>query len=253
MNILGYDIRLRAIVFIFFIFCSTAFTRGAQTSYENTRKCLIDGKIAIGQHDYVKAFKLLMTAKYESEQKGWRDLLFDAYCNLGICYSSISANGDAMNCFYEAFKMSEQAKAPERDRLLVVNGIASIYFVEKNYAKAEKLMKQCYAGAITSCDSTALVAYAINLAQINNKTGNYKGTEHYIAEARRFLPGCSDKRQHQIDVVELEMLCSKHQYDVAIRKAKKILADRNLGKQIVTPCCYNSCIWFTIKAILLLP
>lgn len=219
----------RLILFLIMLLLPAASVCGSDKDYKSTLQYITKGKAAIGQHNYVEAFSLLIKGKKNADRGAWPDLMFEANCDLGICYTQISENGKAMDYFYQAYKICKEANLGWKNRLLVTNGIASIYFDDKNYAKAEEMMKECYRGAKEEHDSTALVSYAINLAQICNKTGKYKMSASYIADARRYLPGCKDKREDYIDVTELEMLYNQKQYNKVKDKAYQMLANRNLG------------------------
>ena len=183
---------------------------------------------ALDNHRYAEAIQLLLVAKREVDNGSSRDanLAFQTYYQLGKCYSQISEHGHAMSHYYEAYRICEASKLGALNKLYVLNGIARLYFEENNMAKARGLMKRCYQAAVDMGDSTQIVAYAVNMALINNKLRRFEESRKFLSEAKRYYPRNPDSVGVTFKAVEAETCFMQRQYGKVKQIAPQIVNDK---------------------------
>lgn len=68
----------------------------------------------------------------------------------------------------------------------ILNGIAGVYFEERNYKKAREIAYKCYTTATSNKDSSLSYTCALDMALIANKEKKFNEAIKYIKEAQTY-------------------------------------------------------------------
>ncbi len=211
--------------YLLFIIIAVA-ARGAvhaRDSHDPIDKMIQQGESAFMQERYPEALQYFIKAKKMAEQADSFRLEYVATYDMGISYFLISEHGEALNCYYEASKIVEEHNLGEEPRGKIMNGIAGVYFEEKNYEKAQEICQKIYNDAMRSRDSSSCVTNCINLAILGNKEQQFDETERYLRDAKKWMSNKSDSLTLvRIDIVYAEMFFLKGDYENVEKISKRL-------------------------------
>ncbi len=218
-------LRYRFVLLLALVWLS-AMPSAARKDSNSIDELMQEGENAFLQERYSDALQYFIKAKKLAEQADSFRLNCVATYDMGISYFMISEHGEALNCYYEASKIAETHQVGKESKTKILNGIAGVYFEERNYDKAQEICEQCYQDAKTMGDSASCVTYSLDLAIIGNKKSRFADTERYLREARQWLPDKTDPVSlSKIDVVYAEMHFLRGEYDDVIRISERLIAD----------------------------
>lgn len=180
------------------------------------------GEQAFIQEDYREALQRFMTAKAQAEKSDSVRLSYVATYDMGICYFMISENGEALSYFFEAQQIVEKYHLGHEAMNKINNGIAGVYFEERNYEKAEELCINCLEEASHEGDSSSCATYCSDLAILNNKLHRFELTEKYINEGLTWAPGDS-AIIYKMKVADMERLYLQKNYDEVLQKGPQLI------------------------------
>lgn len=194
---------------------------------EKINKMIEAGKKAYNTGDITAAIKLFIKAKELSAKGSPKEKCTSTY-NLGVCYFCISENGEALKNYYEAYKICKEEHLEWHLESKILNGIAGVYFEEKNYKRAREIAYQCYKMAIGKRDSSLAYIYALDMALILNKEKKFRNATKYLNDAK--LLNNSKKDRSKILAIEAENMFLQKKYDNVIEIAKEISKDKYADK-----------------------
>ena len=183
------------------------------------------GEKAFLREQYSEALQFFVKAKKQAERVDSFRLNYVATYDMGISYFMISEHGEALNCYYEAAKIVEKHQLGAEAESKILNGIAGVYFEEKNFDKAQEICMKCYEDAILTNDSASCVTCCLDLAILGNKNRRVADTDRFLKEAKKWLAKQNDSvTLGKIDVIYAEMHFMKEEYDQVLR-----ISERHVG------------------------
>ena len=183
------------------------------------------GENAFNAKDPAKAIRLFMKArKMSANAKRPKEQCLSTY-NIGVCYFMISENGEALKNYYDAYTICKDYDLGWALKSKILNGIAGVYFEERNYQKAGEIANQCYREAVSKRDTALAYTYAIDMALICNKENKFEEATRLIRQARTFEGKNADDRSRTLSV-EAETMFMQKKYDRVIDIASELLTDR---------------------------
>lgn len=193
------------------------------------------GEEAFNKGDYGKALKLLYSL-HEAAKKAHNDhLLCEAAFEIGACYFSISAYGDAQKFFTDAYEIFPRSRWDKHMRMRILGAMAGVYFEEQNYEKARELASKILSEAQETADTTLIRQNAQGLALIANKQGDFATTRQMLQLARRYAMPDDPEVQH-LQAIEAESYILQKDFGQAERICRLILTapqaystDRNIA------------------------
>lgn len=202
--------------------------RGKAGDTKQIKQQIEQGKQLLVHHKYVQAVELFRSALQDAEGTGMPELVFDAEYNLGVSYSFVSANGQAMEHYYHAYRIANEAKLDWQRKAYVENGIAGIYCAEKKYDKAREMLRSCLAEATANNDSTSVVAYLLNLAEVCTMVNDTSQAEKYLEKAQDYEAGSSTHYLQQVELAKLRM--KQKRYDEVWELSDSLLKTGQLNQ-----------------------
>lgn len=195
---------------------------------QHIRQQIEQGKQLLTNHQYVQAVEIFLAALKSAEGTGKATLVFDAEYNLGVSYSFVSANGQAMAHFYHAYRIANEAKLDWQRKTYVENGIAGIYYAEKKYDKAREMLSSCLKEAVANHDSTSVVAYSLNLAEVCTMINDTIKAEKHLERAKDYEAGSSTHYMHLLDLAKLRM--KQKRYDEVWNLCETLLKSKDISQ-----------------------
>lgn len=212
----------RFLILFWLLFCFTLIPfSGAAKDTLQIRQQIEQGKQLLIGHQYVQAVELFISALQQAEGTGQPMLVFDAEYNLGVSYSFVSANGQAMEHYYHAYRIADEADLDWQRKTYVENGIAGIYYAEKKYDKAREMLSNCLDEAIANYDSTSVVAYSLNLAEVCTMLDDTTRAEDYLVLAKTYEAGSSTRYLRHLELAKLRM--RQQRYDEVWELCERLL------------------------------
>ncbi|MFV0468182.1 MAG: hypothetical protein ACK5MK_04545 [Dysgonomonas sp.] len=217
---------------IFKILCVALITFGTtQSLYANIKdRELCDSLIQKGieeskRSNYSQSLELLSKANILAESGNWDKLQLQALNGIGSTYFRMLDFGESIKYFLAAYELAHK-NGELKDEMGILNNIGALYYQEKIYDKAKEYTLKGYKLAQEQGDEDQMGMYAINLANIANKTNDLKQSSNYLEIAHKMLKG---DKQHilYVFITEIELLYLKGNYSEAENLAKKILPDLN--------------------------
>ncbi len=188
-------------------------------------KTIKAGENAFNAKDPAKAIRLFMKArKMSANAKRPKEQCLSTY-NIGVCYFMISENGEALKNYYDAYTICKDNDLGWALKSKILNGIAGVYFEERNYQKAGEIANQCYLEAVSKRDTALAYTYAIDMALICNKENKFEEATRLIRQARTFEGKNVDDRSRTL-AVEAETMFMQKKYDRVIDIASELLPDK---------------------------
>lgn len=92
----------------------------------------------------------------------------------------------------------------------ILNGIAGVYFEERNYKKAREIAYKCYTTATSNKDSSLSYTCALDMALIANKEKKFNEAIKYIKEAQTYEKRNYKKRSRSLAVEAETMFLQKN-------------------------------------------
>lgn len=219
-----------------FIFTAIAYSHtiyAKENINEEIAKMIQNGENAYNAGDAAEALKLFMKAKELAiKAKDAKEECLSTY-NIGACYFMISENGEALNKFYEAYTICKKNELGWYTESTILNGIAGVYFEEKNYKKSRELAYQCYTQAKNQNDTSLTYTYAIDMALISNKEKKFDEALKYIKEAQIYEADTNNRSAKSL-AVEAENMFLQEKYDNVISIAQKQLNNKYSEKDDIS-------------------
>lgn len=180
------------------------------------------GKKAFQNGKYLEAMKHFLQAKRHGDEYNSPKERCEAIYNIGLCYYFISENGEALKCYYDAYKICMDKNLGWKMETNILNGIAGVYFDDENYNKSYEIVKRGYDESFKKKDSLVITTYALDMALIANKRGRFKESEYYINAACRYnIRG--EYFLMKVLTVKAEAMFMQKKYDAVVDISQKLL------------------------------
>lgn len=218
---------IRILGFFFLLFPISLSATNTDTAF---LKNISSGKKAFQQGKYLNAMKHFLQARKHADEVNSPKEICDATYNIGLCYYFISENGEALKCYYDAYKICMDKNLGWKMETKILNGIAGVYFDDENYDKSYEIVKRGYDESFKKKDSSVVTTYALDMALIANKKGRFEESEHYINAACRYNVR-GDTFLMKVLTVKAEAMFMQDKYDAVIAISRKLLKSAMATKE----------------------
>ena len=223
---------IRVFVITFFMFLLAFPAQSDNSRPANLDKLFKQGEAAVAKERYSQAVRFFYEAREEAiKQKAHKDEIIAVY-DVGICYFYVGANGEALQCFYNALQLCQNYSINKRG--MIQNAIAGVYFEMENYDKAWKLVEPIYQKAKQDNDSNTVALYASDMALICNKHRRFDLTRKYLEEAMKWQKKSPRDNISNIKMILADAYYLQRQYNKVVALAPKIFADPNMSNDSKT-------------------
>lgn len=210
-----------------FTLCYPISIVGRQSSGYNRDLLLDKGSKAASKEKYAEAIRYFFEARDAAKVHDDKEGILLATYNIGVCYFSVNALGDALKFYNEALAINNKYKL-HRDEL-IENGIAGVYFGSNNYNKAEQMCKKILNSALSRHDSSSVATYASDLALITNKYRRFNLSQKYLSLAERWSKRNDYNSRAKVKMVKAEALYLQKKYDELLRLAPQYTGDKYIS------------------------
>lgn len=138
--------------------------------------------------NYAKSLEMLNEAKDLAETNNWIELHFLAVNNIGVVYSEMLDYGEALNHFFEAYKISQDEENAFHEQTAMIN-IGLMYFKDGKMEESLSFLKKVNEKSISIKDTLSAEISAINLAILYNKKNDPQTSERYLNMASSLAKG----------------------------------------------------------------
>lgn len=183
------------------------------------------GEKAVSEEQYVEAIQYFIRAKKMGEEAEDADIQYLSTYDMGVCYFYISEYAEAMNHYFEAYKLCTDHKMSSQRIDQVRVAIAGVYYEEGNMEKAAEILDVCYRNALSDGDSLSIQTYSTNLALICNKRKQYDQALAYLDEGIKWTDESNEHNRAISRVVRSETYFMAHRYADVKQLAEQILSD----------------------------
>lgn len=179
------------------------------------------------------SMELLNKAKERTDREKDPEQFFWIQVNFGINYADMLDYDNAFECFFDAYKLALE-KLDKRHEMSIMNNIAGLYALNKNYDKANEYYKKIYEYASAGNDSTFTGGVALNIASTALTLGLNKECRQYLETAEAMLRN-NEKEMMHLESVRIQYLYANGEYASVIERAEQIipLFDAEADKMVV--------------------
>lgn len=192
-------------------------------------KLMSEGEKEYMQGRQLEAIKHFLKVRQLADDKELPSYQCLSRYNIGVCYFLMSAHGEALHYYYEAYKICQNNKLGWQREAKIVNGIAGVYFEQEDYRQAYKFVLPCYREARRQRDTISLCTFATDLALTCNKLHQFGTSAIYIKEAMALAEQNSADYTHCM-TIEAEALFMQKQYDRTEDLVRRILAMKTVNE-----------------------
>jgi tetratricopeptide (TPR) repeat protein len=173
------------VLFLFFI-PGFAFAQTEPVSEAKTecKELLAKGTAAYLRGEDVEALEYFTKMETLAIKYQLKNELCYAKTNIGNIYSIFSNYGEALGYYKEALALAQSNTGLTEQVPSILSNIGLIYYTEKDYKTALEYYKQAYTTTKVASGDTRTV-FAINLADLYNKTGDYTNAKKYLKEVEK--------------------------------------------------------------------
>ncbi len=177
---------------------------------------------AMENKDYVNALRMYDRICDKSVEAGDKDGECLSLYNMGVVYYTLAQDGEALNYFQKAYKMCLENKLKVGREILVLNGIAGIFFKQNDIGKAKKFVERAYRLALDNDIKGQIEMLASDMALICNKEGRYEEAEKFIEISLRNIEGDKEAESRTLTILA-ETRFNQKRHDDVISLSSKIL------------------------------
>lgn len=167
------------------------------------------GETAFNDQQNAEAISYFIEAKKLAEANDFPQLECLAYYNIGTVYFHLYENGEALNNYLQAYKISLNHKVSLERQLEITYGISGVYYQEGYYDKAEEMLLRSLPTAQKSNDVLMLENIYQSLALIYNKKGEYEKALKYCNESKKYHKKGTDRS----NIIKAETLYLQEKYE----------------------------------------
>lgn len=176
-------IKSHILIALFFILCTASPISAADEKCDSLIHLAINAAL---EKDYKSSQELLSQAKQEAIEKDSPEQLFWVLTNTGINYAELLNYSDALDNFFEAYKIAVN-KLNKRHEMSILNNIAGLYLTDNKFDKAIEYYTTVYETVKDSPDSLFIGGCAMNIASASINIDNLKQAEYYLQTAEKML------------------------------------------------------------------
>lgn len=200
--------QLKTILFflLFFFYCLVT---SAQTQ-EKCHEIIVEAIACMYDDHHAESLELLTKAKTWAKEHHWPKELFFALNNIGINYYQMLDYGEALNNYFEAYKIALK-ELDESYEMIVLNNIAVLYHKKGQLDKSEMYIEKAYNIASKRRDSIKIGRYAVNIASFAVEKGQAEKAKKFIDIAFSNLPSAS-KYRLEAELTRAEYLILQERY-----------------------------------------
>lgn len=210
--------KLKKIFFLLFFFCCIG--ASAQTQ-KKCRQIIVEAIECMYDNHHAESLELLIKAKAWSKEHHWPKELFLALNNIGINYYQMLDYGEALNNYFEAYKVALK-ELDESYEMIVLNNIAILYHKKGQLDKSEEYIEKAYNIASKRKDSIKTGRYAVNIASFAVEKGQAEKAKKFIDIAFSNLPRGS-KYLLEVQLTSAKYLILQEEYHKAENIIKTVL------------------------------
>lgn len=177
---------------------------------------------------YQRAYTIF--SQLSNDKEAPPEIQYEAHLYLGITYSMIGEYGKAMEQYAIASRICANKELGWQKELYVMNSVAGVYYSEGNYIKSRDMLGKCLTRAMEEKDSTQVVSYAMNLAQVSNRIDDTRSAANYLKTAHDYYPGSKDRLRTGFHTLKAEILFREHRYREFFAESAIIIADTTMVK-----------------------
>ncbi len=167
------------------------------------------GETAFNDQQCADAISYFIEAKDLAEANDLHQLECLAYYNTGVVYFQLYENGEALNNYLQAYKISLNHEVSIKRQLEITYGISGVYFQQGYYDKAEEMLLCSLQTALKNNDELMLENMYQSLALICNKKGEYEKALTYCNESKKYHKNGADRS----NIIKAETLYLQKKYD----------------------------------------
>lgn len=220
---------LRSLVILVALITYSSMMYAKKSVDEELNRMIKSGENAYNAGNVVEAIKQFMKAReLATVEKKPHDQCLSTY-NLGVCYFVISENGEALKKYYEAYEICKTHNLGWKTESNILNGIAGVYFEEKDYQKARGIAYKCYKNATSKRDTSLAYTYVLDMALISNKEKKFSEAARYLREAQKLSRNDGEDKSRML-AVAAETMFLQNKYDEVISIAKEMSVNKYASK-----------------------
>lgn len=175
--------------------------------------------------DCTEGIKHYMEAANLSHEQKEHEMEFLSLYNLGVAYFSLYRNGEALDYFRKAYQICMENDLDPKQEVMVLNGLAGVFFEQQEYDKARKLVEKAYNLAIKNGITSQMETLAADIALICNKEGRYDEAERFIRISDGYIADTDLKTKGRNMTILAETYFCQGKYDKVEEIAGEILAN----------------------------
>ncbi len=217
-------------VFIMLVLCPVTLLAHAVPTEKIIDDLMDKGEKASGQGRYLDAIKYFLKVRQLADENDIVNYQCVSRYDIGVCYFLMSAHGEALHNYYEAYKLCKKNHLGWQRESKIVNGIAGVYFEQEDYLRAHEFIQPAYREALRQKDTLSIRTFTTDLALICNKLGWFGASGKYIAEAMRLSGNGTPEYAHGLTIkAEAQFLQKRYTQaeETSLRVLSMKTADRS--------------------------
>lgn len=183
------------------------------------------GERAMDRGDCTEGIKHYMEAADLSHQQRAHEMECLSLYNLGVAYFSLYRNGEALDYFRKAYQICMEHNLGPKQEVMILNGLAGVFFEQQEYDKARKLVEKAYSLAVKNGITSQMETLTADIALICNKEGRYDEAERFISISDGYIADSDLRTKGRNMTILAETYFSQGKYEKVEILANKILAN----------------------------
>lgn len=218
------------VVFSLLVLCPSTLLAHAVPTEKIIDNLMDKGEQASGQGRYLDAIKHFLKVRQLADENNIVNYQCLSRYDIGVCYFLMSAHGEALHNYYEAYKLCKKNHLGWKRESKIVNGIAGVYFEQEDYHRAHDFIQPAYREALRQRDTLSIQTFATDLALICNKLGRFGASGKYIDEAMKLSDYDAPEYAHGLTIkAEAQFLQKRYPQaeETSLRVLSMKTADRS--------------------------
>lgn len=218
------------VVFSLLVLCPSTLLAHAVPTEKIIDNLMDKGEQASGQGRYLDAIKHFLKVRQLADENNIVNYQCLSRYDIGVCYFLMSAHGEALHNYYEAYKLCKKNHFGWKRESKIVNGIAGVYFEQEDYHRAYDFIQPVYREALRQRDTLSIQTFATDLALICNKLGRFGASGKYIDEAMKLSDYDAPEYAHGLTIkAEAQFLQKRYPQaeETSLRVLSMKTADRS--------------------------
>ena len=218
---------LRFLIVTAILIVSIIIAPQAKCTNANEKKAieLIDeGEKAFNDQQVAAAISYFIEAKDIAAANSLPELECLAYYNIGVSYFELFENGEALDNFLQAYRISLDHEISITRKLEIAYGISGVYYRQEYLDKAKEMLLRSLPIAQEKDDKIMIENMLISLAMICNKKGDYEQALIYCQESEKY----HETGPNRGDVIKAEALFLQKKYGELYKLSLDIIKSDNI-------------------------